>query len=163
MRQTKETADRKSVSKLITPPRRTAALRMAPLIDVIFLLLIFFFVAVDFRSPESFLPFQLPTAEAAQTALGKAEPMVVRITAAPDGCFVKLADHEQIQILQSNIENNLAALLDDIAGTITRQKRLASDPIEIICAPDVKWRHLTNIYNLFYGAGLTDITFHMTE
>jgi hypothetical protein len=43
------------------------------------------------------------------------------------------------------------------------QKRFAGDPVEIICGPDVKWEHLARIYNLFFGAGLTDITFRMTE
>ena len=27
----------------------------------------------------------------------------------------------------------------------------------------VKWEHLTRIYNLLFGIGLTDITFRMTE
>jgi len=35
--------------------------------------------------------------------------------------------------------------------------------VEIICQPKVKWEYLAKIYNTFYGAGLTDITFAMTE
>ena len=61
------------------------------------------------------------------------------------------------------MEKNLAELIDKINSTLTIQKRYSSDPIEIVCDPNVKWEYLANIYNSFYGAGLSDITFQITE
>jgi hypothetical protein len=46
---------------------------------------------------------------------------------------------------------------------LLEQKRYASDPVEIICASEVKWEYLAKIYNIFIGMGFTDITFRMTE
>ena len=53
--------------------------------------------------------------------------------------------------------------MEEIEKCLLAQKRYAADPIEIVCAPEVKWGHLAKIYNVFFGTGLTDITFRMTE
>ena len=68
-----------------------------------------------------------------------------------------------VQIENQTIEANLAALMEKMEKCLLAQKRFATDPIEIICEPEVKWEHLAKIYNMFFGAGLTDITFQMTE
>ena len=53
--------------------------------------------------------------------------------------------------------------MDRLLAAIGRQKRVAADPVEVICEPDVKWEHLARIYNVFFGAGLTNITFRMAD
>lgn len=143
--------------------RRTFSLRMAPMIDVIFLLLIFFFVAAKWRPEENFLPFQLPTAQAQGQQLGKPEPLIIYIEATQTGCRVQVGQLYTVQIENKEIETDLAVLMGKIEKSLRRQKRFATDPIEIICGPEVKWEHLAKIYNMFFGAGLTDITFQMVE
>lgn len=142
---------------------RPFTLRMAPMIDMIFLLLIFFLVAAKFRPQEDFLPLQLSAAHAQQQIIGKPEPLIIHISATNAGCQVQISQLHLIQIENENIEANLAMLMEKMSDTLAAQKRFASDPIEIICDADVKWQHLAKIYNLFYGAGLTDIAFEMTE
>jgi biopolymer transport protein ExbD len=138
-------------------------LRMAPMIDMIFLLLIFFLVAARWRPQEDFLPFQLPTAQAQGPRIGKPEPLMIHILAAETGCKVQIGGLTTVPINDETIEADLVALMEKMHECLTEQKRYASDPIEITCAAEVRWEHLAKIYNVFFGAGLTDITFTMTE
>lgn len=163
-----ETIENESLRKdvfqgVFTHQRRPIALRMAPMIDVVFLLLLFFLVAAKWRPAENFLPFQLPGGQSARQSVGKPEPLVIYIFATERGCQIQIGQLRSIQIEEENTEANLAALMEEMRLCLVTQKRVASDPIEIVCDPEVKWEHLAKIYNTFFGAGLTDITFAMTE
>jgi len=138
-------------------------LRMAPMIDMIFLLLLFFLVAAKWRPEENFLPFQLPVAQAQSHGLVKAEPLIIHIFATQAGCQVQIGQLYAVQLEDQTIEANLIELMGKMKDCLIAQKRFISDPIEIVCDASVKWEHLTKIYNIFFGAGLTDITFTMTE
>ena len=143
--------------------RQCFTLRMAPMIDMIFLLLIFFLVASEWRPQEDFLPFQLPAAQAQSYGAGRTEPLVMYIFATRAGCQVRIGNFQTVRIEDDNVETGLVVLMEEIKNCMLEQKRFASDPIEIICAPEVKWEHLARIYNVFFGTGLTDITFRMAE
>jgi len=143
--------------------RPVFTLRMAPMIDMIFLLLIFFLVAAKWRPSEDFLPFQLPAAQGQYASLVKPEPLEIYIFATQSGCEVQIGQLQTIQIENEKIETDLVVLMENMRECLLAQKRFANDPVEIICQPEVKWQHLTKIYNVFFGAGLTDITFRMTE
>ncbi len=143
--------------------RSKTGLRMAPMIDMIFLLLIFFLVAAKWRPKEDFLPMQLATAGFSTQAVGKPEPLLIQITQADAGCRVQISTFPVVDIPAQNPEHALATLMEKTRQCLLEQKRYATDPVEIICAPDVKWENLAKIYNVFVGMGLTDITFVMTE
>lgn len=150
-------------NEVFSKRRRPFTLRMAPMIDMIFLLLIFFLVAAKWRPQEDFLPFQLPLAQAQEQSIGKPEPLIIHIFATQAGCQIQIGQSGAVQIENQTIEANLAALMEKMEKCLLAQKRFATDPIEIVCEPEVKWEHLAKIYNTFFGAGLTDITFRMTE
>ena len=154
---------RTNLRKLFDRGRRPFALRMAPMIDVIFLLLLFFLVAAKWRPDEKFLPFQLPSADGAQLNIGKVEPLLIYISDKQNGCAVQIGRAYAVDIREDTIEADLAQLMEKLRECILAQKRFVSDPVEMVVGADVKWDHLAKIYNLFYGAGLTDITFAMTE
>ncbi len=154
---------REVFKRISVSQRRIFSLRMAPMIDMIFLLLIFFLVAAKWRPEENFLPFQLPAAQAQDRGLGKPEPLIIYIAATQTGCQVQVGRLYTVQIENKEIETGLAVLMGKIEKSLREQKRFAADPIEIVCGPEVKWEHLAKIYNIFFGAGLTDITFTMTE
>ena len=154
---------REGMRELFQKHRRRVGLRMAPMIDIIFLLLLFFLVAAKWRPQENFLPFQLPTAQAAERNTVKPEPMQIFLFAEDQGFRVKVADSGMVNITDKNMAADLAVLMEEVKKKLTDQKRFATDPIEIICEQDVKWDYLVKTYNLFYGTGLTDITFRMTE
>jgi biopolymer transport protein ExbD len=142
---------------------RPPALRMAPMIDMIFLLLIFFLVAAKFRPKEDFLPLQLSAAQASEHRIGKPEPLTIQIRPTQTGCEVQIGQLRTVQINDGSIEQDLVVLIETMRDCMLTQKRLATDPVEVICDAGVKWEHLAKIYNMLYGAGLTDITFQMTE
>jgi len=158
-----ETIQRTGLNRIFADRKRGFSLRMAPMIDMIFLLLIFFLVTAKWRPKENFLPFQLPTAQGSEAHIGKAEPLIIYIWGADKNYRVQIGQLYSVKIKNENIEADLAGLMEKIKSTLVTQKRYVSDPIEIICDQDVKWEHLAKIYNLFFGAGLTDITFRMTE
>ncbi len=152
------------VPNRIFPSRRSRfTLRMAPMIDMIFLLLIFFIVAGKWRPRENFLPVEMPAAQAGFQQFGRPEPLMIHISATHSGCQVRIGQLYTVQIEDKTIAADLTALMEKIRQTLLDQKRFAADPVEVICAPEVRWDHVAKIYNLFFGAGLTDITFQMTE
>jgi biopolymer transport protein ExbD len=138
-------------------------LRMAPMIDIIFLLLIFFMICAKWRPQEQFLPIQLPSAGAAEVSLVRPEPLVIYITSQNYGCDVQIGQLTNVQIRQDRVERDLAWLIRELQDSLIAQHRFASDPVEVICEPDIKWDYFAKIYNVLYGAGLTDITFCLTE
>jgi len=142
---------------------RYSTLRMTPMIDVIFLLLIFFFVAGKYRPQENFLPFQLPAAQGQVTEIGKPEPLKIYIAATDDGCQIRVGEEDAIQLRNQTVESDLALLMEKIKDRMLAQKRATTDPVEIMCEGQVKWEYTAQIYNVLFGAGLTDITFSMTE
>lgn len=164
MRSLRQTDGARSVLvEQITPPKRIPGLRMAPLVDVVFLLLIFFFVVSKWRPEENFLPFEPAAVSAGQPIVGRVEPLHVVVRAGDGGCDVQIAGAYKLAIRDATIDKNLAALVSNFAAVMSEQRRLAGDPIEITCEPAVKWRYLARIYDLLYAGGMTDITFNMTE
>ena len=143
--------------------RRPIALRIVPLVDMIFLLLIFFIVAGKWRPPENFLPFEMPAAQAGFQQFSRPEPLMIHIFATQTGCQVRIGQLYTVQIENKTVASDLTVLMEKIRQTLLDQKRFATDPIEVVCSPEVKWDHVAKIYNLFFGAGLTDITFQMTQ
>jgi len=158
-----ESIQRDVFNRLFATRRRRFTLRMASMIDIIFLLLIFFLVAAKWRPEENFLPFQLPAAQSQQLIIGKPEPLIIRISATRTGCQVQIGQFHAIQIENQTIEAGLAELMGKMKDCMIAQKRFTTDPIEIICGPDVKSEYWIKICNLFYGMKLTDVTFQMTQ
>jgi len=138
---------------------------MIPMIDMLFLLLIFFLVAAKWRPQENFLPFRLspPTATAQGPQPGRPEPMPIYITAIDNGCEIRIGRLPPIKIEDKKFEEDLAGFPEQMQKALTGEKRTVSDPVEIICSPKVKWEHLAKIYNLFFGSGISDITFRTAE
>jgi biopolymer transport protein ExbD len=133
---------------------------MAPMIDMIFLLLIFFLATAKFRPDEALLPLQLAAGNESTTPV--TEPLAVRIEQAADGCRI-LVGGRPVTIANDTAEQDLGTLLETFQNTLASQKRLAADPVEVACEPDVKWEHIARVYNVFFGMGLTDITFRLTD
>jgi biopolymer transport protein ExbD len=137
-------------------------LKMAPMIDMIFLLLIFFLVCAKWFPQEKLLPFSFPTAQAGEMPLIKAEPLLINIESFDDGCIVNVAA-KNIKINNETIENDLVKLLGELNIVLKSQKRYISDPVKLTCDKSVKWDHFAKVYNVLYGVGMTDITIVMTH
>jgi len=139
-------------------------LRMAPMIDMIFLLLIFFLLTARFRPRENFLPMQLEFSSFAMAGQsGLIEPLTLYISPAENGCKVRLGQNLTVGITEAEPETGLTLLVDKLELSLREQMRNTGDPVEIVCAGTVEWEHLARIYNVLFGMGITDITFRMTD
>jgi len=145
--------------------RRTQelGLRMAPMIDVIFLLLIFFVLTAKFRPLEQFLPL-LPGDRAGGTqTLELIEPLEIFISDSAAGCVIDIGRTVSLSMPAENMEQGLAEFAGRLATVMEKQKRIMTDPIEIRCDKNVKWNHLVKVYNVLYAMGVNDITFVKTD
>lgn len=139
------------------------SLRMAPMIDLVFLLLIFFLVISKFRPREDFIPLNLPAQEAGMISVGKPEPLVIKISGSEGGCVVWVGDEKQVNIAEESMQADLAGLSGEIEAVLLEQRRNVSDPVEILCEPDIKAQYWVRVCNLLYGLNITDITFPFTQ
>jgi len=142
--------------------KRRLGLRMPPMIDVIFLLLTFFVLTAKFRTPEQFLPIQLPTAEAAVERFGVVEPLIISIYGEEGGYLVQIGTAAALRIEGTRYAEGLADFANKLTEVLSLQKRTADDPIELRCDDYVRWDDLVKIYNVLQAAGISDITFQMT-
>ena len=149
--------------KIFSRPRHSFGLRMAPLVDLVFLLLIFFLVAAKWRPQEDFIPLRLPVAQAQVSGIGRPEPLRIYISSIENGCRIRIGRNQAVRINTRTMEQDLAEFIVKIEEVLAAQKRLVSDPIEIICGPDVKSEYWIRICNVFYGMKMTDITFSMIQ
>ena len=140
-----------------------SGLRMTAMIDVIFLLLIFFLLTAKFRSPEGFLPVVLPQGEGNSKTKNIIEPMIITIAGTDEGVNISFGSEQGIFIDGQSFEEGLGSVLSSLGDVMEKQKRTVSDPVEIFCDDNVKWDHLVKIYDVLYTMGIKDITFAMTE
>lgn len=140
----------------------TLTLRMAPLIDVIFLLLIFFFVSLRFKPLESYLPAGLPAAASGPSA-AVVEPLLIRVTGSGGGCKIQFGQNAAIQVSAATVDVDMAAAVQSLQAVMIRQKRTIGDPVELIFDNKVRWDYTAKIYNLLFGLGIKDITFRLND
>ena len=158
---------RSKTSKMFKKRKKSGfSLRMTPMIDVIFLLLTFFVLTANFRTPEQFLPILMPQAYAQAQQLDIIEPLIIDITDLHDGCNISVGSGDKFQSLQlnrQNIEEGLSSFASVLADIMQSQNRTAADPVQIQCDDSIKWDQLVKIYNILYGLGISDITFGLNE
>jgi biopolymer transport protein ExbD len=144
-----------------TPQTASFGFRMLPMIDVLFLLLIFFILTAQFRPQESILPFQLP-GSSAQAAVGTVDPLTITLAPALQGVVVHMGNRN-VAVSEKSMEENLAGVVEELAGILKSQKRNPSDPVEFVCDKRIKWLYVAKLYNVLYGMGVCNITFQMTD
>lgn len=148
-------------TKTHSPRRRRSAqgtsigINLAPMIDVTFLLLIFFLVTTTFERAEGILTSNLPAVGDAQGIPLPISPIIVRLTQTGEG-------HEDYAISIDSFENvpqrfgALPEFLHQIQGQPGFDKRT---PLVIIAQQDVRWDHLVGCWNAALRAGCERIAF----
>ncbi|MFP6604132.1 MAG: biopolymer transporter ExbD [Pirellulaceae bacterium] len=122
--------------------RALAALNMTPLIDVVFLLLIFFLVATRFEQEDRELDVVLPSAS-------EAKPMTV----APEELFVNIAKDGKIFVGGKVLgEEELLRLLEQTAVNRVGQS------VIIRADERVQFSYVAMVMNLCNQAGIFDYT-----
>ena len=137
-------------------------LRMAPLIDMIFLLLIFFFVSIGITPAESFLPLNLPN-QTGQTVAAIVEPLIISVSDIGNDCEIRFTPDHSVILHAGSIDADMLAIAQTLREVMMKQKRTSSDPVELVFADSVRWDYTAKIYNLLFGLGIQDITFRLNQ
>lgn len=134
-----------------------AELQIAPLIDVVFLLLIYFMVSASLKKSEADLTLALPGAVAQTQPLNIPDEQVIEVDA--DGTI----------LLNGRAYTDPAkADLDDLEYTLERYRaasRLVNVPASITIAADDDSVHerVVDVLNACAGAGIKNISFGSAE
>jgi biopolymer transport protein ExbD len=135
-------------------------LNLTSMIDVVFLLLIYFMVATEFKTAEESFPMDLPERDRRQTFTLDTEPLIIHVESVGerlpdirirlDGPWDSLVSVDELFLfLQTNK-----------VGTFGSSGLFAeSHPILIKPANDTRWDHTVAIYNAAARAKYTNITF----
>jgi len=135
--------------------RTAIAIHLAPMIDLTFLLLIFFLVTTTFEPVEGILASDLPRDTGAPGVALPITPIVVRVAANGPG-------HDDFTIRIDHFEN-VPTGIDELAQTLRRIQDQpgfdAETRVVIVAGDDVKWDHVVGCWNAAVAAGYGKIAF----
>jgi biopolymer transport protein ExbD len=135
--------------KLTAQTRRPAPLElnMASLVDVVFLLLIFFMCTANFNPPEERLPTPLPQAGVAGHAEdADFEPIRIGIVGSGDAVTVRVNDA-------------FVADYAELEHRLRRLRALADVPTIIVPDDTVNFRHCVKVLDLCAKVGMDKVAF----
>ena len=136
---------------------------MVPLIDVVFLLLVFFLLTANFRSQEAFLPVQLPQQATGSVNL-EIEPLFIYIDSLPNGdCRVQIGDIEEIVLPFRPGDLGFDGLSRRLGEILNDLHRKVSDPVKLVPTPTTKWDHVVKTYDALGRLSLTNIIFTFVD
>lgn len=136
---------RLSVSK----KSRQFSLPLTPLIDVTFLLLLYFLLTSTFREPEQQLMTHIPSPAGKQSIL-----LPVHITVEPAG-----DSHQgvQYQFDRERVTDEISVVRDFLAARIKVGN--SEVPVIIHASPHVRWHHVIVVFNAASATGFKAVTF----
>jgi biopolymer transport protein ExbD len=146
-------------------PRRHAInwLNPVPLIDVVFLLLIFFMLSANFSGREGFLPAMLPKLETAGQ-VRELEPILIYLNSLPDGgCEVQIGRVESFIVQPGPGQSDFQALGERVSLILDRQGRKTDDPIKLVPNWHTRWDDVAKAYDALYHINLSNIIFTVVE
>ena len=147
--------------------RRRSRVRMqlsiVPLIDVVFLLLVFFLLTASFRPREGFLPTKLPQLSATAEP-SELEPVPIQVVTMPNGdCQVQIGSQNPILISADSVAEGFSGVKDAIYNLFVQQGRTAENPIKLIPTSQTKWDHVVKTYHCLWQLNLTNVIFAIVE
>ena len=136
-------------------PVSPITLNLAPMIDVTFLLLIFFVVTTTFKRAEGIFAAHLPKDIGAPMVALPISPIVVRVSQ-------PVPDSDEYQIRIDNFTRapqsfgELARFLTDVQGNPGFDRKT---PVVVFPTSEVRWDHVVNCWNAAVRAKCENITF----
>ena len=136
---------------------------MAPMIDVVFLLLVFFLLAANFRSREGFLPTEIPQ-QTSNAELMEMEPLSLLLTSLPDGsCQIQIGSARTITIASQSPQTDFTMLSQQLLEVLNEHGRNLDDAVKIIPDSKTKWDHVVKTYDALWQINLRNIIFTMVD
>ncbi|MEX2673593.1 MAG: biopolymer transporter ExbD [Phycisphaeraceae bacterium] len=155
-----ETVHHESRARNYRPVSRVHEINLTPMLDVCFLLLIFFVLTASFALGEGILPADLPRGESAAESDEKppAQPIEITLRSLGGGdVSIELVgdpsppgDFHELYIKMRSMQ----ATVDDQSAPFN-----ADDPVIIHADSTVRWAHLVNAFNAAFRARYANINF----
>ena len=134
-------------------------LNLTSMIDVVFLLLIYFMVATEFKSAEEAFPMDLPVRNAGRTVTLDSEPLIILVDSAGEGAFdVQVRLDGPWDSLQSLEELSYFLRTNKASGFGSQGLFTESHPILVKPAKQTRWEHAIATYNVVVNAKYSNIT-----
>ena len=130
-------------------------LNLTPMIDVTFLLLIYFVLIADFKRPERDLPLPLPApkSEPADPFALPETPITVTVTSVGEGADAYAVDATDSPLARAADAAGLAS-----AARATLDMLGAGQPIVVQPRRDTRWEHAVRAYETLRSAGFGALT-----
>ena len=130
--------------------------QIAPMIDVVFVIMLFFMVLAGDRQVETLMPMTLP-AEEANTDTDTA-PMEENVFVDADGEI----SHNDAPVNQQELKNNFT-LLQKQAEAEGGGSKPTPIVVTIGADPETPWEKVTNVLNAMTAAKIKNVTFSVGE
>jgi biopolymer transport protein ExbD len=138
-------------------------LNPVPMIDVVFLLLIFFMLSANLRGNEGFLPAMLPQTGSGHKTM-EMEPLLIYLSSQPDGsCQVQIGRIESFVVQPGINQADFQALGERLSRILARQGRRLDDPIKLAPGWNTRWDDVVKAYDALWRINLTNIIFAEVE
>jgi biopolymer transport protein ExbD len=130
--------------------------QIAPMIDVVFVIMLFFMVLAGDRQVETLMPMTLPAEEAMTT--DDAPPMEENVFVDADGEI----SHNDAPVNQNELKNNFTMLQKqaEAEGGGTKATPIV---VTIGADPDTAWEKVTIVLNAMTAAKIKNVTFSVGE
>ena len=141
--------------------KKKLQLRMVTLIDVVFLLLIFFLLTANFRAKEGFLPADLPR-EVRTAVISEVEPLPLRLESQSDGsCQIRIGRDQLLTVAAKDEKGGFAELQTRLNAVLETQRRRRTDPIRLMPTAKTSWDHVVRTYDVLWQLNLNNIIFSL--
>lgn len=145
------------MAKLKKKPDEKTSIPIAPMIDVVFLLLIYFMVSSTLERQEADLSFQLPG------SVEQKEPLDL-----PDEQIIEIADSGQVEVNDYSYDRPEASRFEELAAMLTRFREASeANKVEAIVtispAESVAHSQIVKVMDACSSAGIEAVNFALGD
>ena len=135
--------------------------QIAPMIDVVFVIMLFFMVKVGARQTETEIKSKLPGSAETSTSVEGLEPLEESIMIDQDGVI----SHNGEILEAGSVKDGDLVQLKDRMKRLAEQGRADKTPVIVTVStqPDTKYSRVVNVLNSLQYAGITNMTFTVSE
>lgn len=135
--------------------------QIAPMIDVVFVIMLFFMVKVGARQTETEIKSKLPGSAETSTSVEGLEPLEESIMIDQDGVI----SHNDEILDPGSVKDGDLAQLKDRMKRLAEQGKADKTPVIVTVStqPDTKYSRVVNVLNSLQYAGITNMTFTVSE
>lgn len=135
--------------------------QIAPMIDVVFVIMLFFMVKVGARQTETEIKSRLPGSAETSTSLDALEPLEESIMIDENGVI----SHNDEVLEAGTVKDGDLVQLKDRMKRLAEQGKADKTPVIVTVStqPDTKYSRVVNVLNALQFAGITNMTFSVSE